>query len=82
MNDLLFARFQMAAFVGVSYHLRRRRDRHAAMAVVPLCLVAAAAQASFILWGWAWSQFAQMLPPDQLITALAAPRITLKLTLG
>lgn len=47
-----------------------------------LARLAAAAQASFILWGWAWSQFPWLLPPDQSITALAAPRITLKLTLG
>ncbi len=44
--------------------------------------LAAIAQASFILWGWAWSQFPWLLPPDQTITALAAPRVTLKLTLG
>jgi cytochrome d ubiquinol oxidase subunit II len=44
--------------------------------------LAAAAQASFILWGWAWTQFPWMLPPDRTITSLAAPRITLQLTLG
>ena len=43
---------------------------------------AAAAQASFILWGWAWSQFPWLVPPDHTITALAAPRITLTLVLG
>ena len=43
---------------------------------------AAAAQASFILWGWAWSQFPWLIPPDHSITALAAPRITLSLVLG
>ena len=47
-----------------------------------LARLAAAAQASFILWGWAWSQFPWLLPPSQTITALAAPRITLQLTLG
>jgi cytochrome d ubiquinol oxidase subunit II len=44
--------------------------------------IAAAAQASCILWGWAWSQFPWLLPPDQSITSLAAPRITLQLTIG
>jgi len=44
--------------------------------------LAAAAQASFILWGWAWTQFPWLLPPDRTISALAAPRITLQLTLG
>lgn len=47
-----------------------------------LARLAAAAQASFILWGWAWSQFPWLLPPDLSITSLAAPRITLQLTLG
>lgn len=47
-----------------------------------LARLAAAAQASCIVWGWAWSQFPWMLPPDQSITELAAPRITLALTLG
>lgn len=44
--------------------------------------LAAAAQASFILWGWAWSQFPVLLPPDGSITALAAPRVTLTLVLS
>jgi len=43
--------------------------------------LAAVAQASFILWGWAWSQFPWMLPPDRSITELAAPRVTLSLVL-
>jgi cytochrome d ubiquinol oxidase subunit II len=44
--------------------------------------VAAAAQATFLLWGWAWSQFPVLLPPDRTITELAAPRATLALTLS
>ena len=40
--------------------LRRRRYQ--------LARLAAVAQASFILWGWAWSQFPWLLPPDQTIT--------------
>ena len=47
-----------------------------------LARVAAAAQASFILWGWAWTQFPWLIPPDRTITSLAAPRITLQLTMG
>jgi len=43
---------------------------------------AAAAQASFILWGWAWTQFPWLLPPNRTITSLAAPVISLQLTLG
>jgi cytochrome d ubiquinol oxidase subunit II len=54
--------------------LRRRRYATARFA--------AAAQASFILWGWAWTQFPWLLPPSYTITALAAPRITLQWTLG
>lgn len=48
----------------------------------PVARLAAAAQASFLVWGWAWSQFPWLLPPDRTITALAAPRITLQLTVG
>lgn len=44
--------------------------------------IAAAAQASFIVWGWAWSQFPYMIPPTQTITELAATRVMLSLTLG
>ena len=44
--------------------------------------LAAAAQASFILWGWAWTQYPWMVPPNRTITELAAPHITLQLTLG
>ncbi len=44
--------------------------------------VAAVAQASFILWGWALAQFPYLLPPELTITAAAAPAITLRLTLG
>ncbi len=44
--------------------------------------IAAAGQASFIVWGWAWSQFPYMIPPTQTITELAATRVMLTLTLG
>jgi len=43
---------------------------------------AAAAQVSLILWGWAWSQFPYILPPDLTIADAAAPAATLHLVLG
>lgn len=43
--------------------------------------VAAAAQVSFILWGWALAQYPYLLPPSLAIEAAAAPAITLRLTL-
>lgn len=47
-----------------------------------LARAAAAVEASFILWGWAWTQYPLLLPPDRTITALAtAPRV-LRLNLG
>jgi cytochrome bd ubiquinol oxidase subunit II len=46
-----------------------------------LAVVTAAAQASFLLWGWAWAQFPWMIPPTASIDELAAPRITQELTL-
>jgi len=46
-----------------------------------LARVAAAAQVSLILWGWALAQFPYLIPPDLTIRAAAAPRITLLLTL-
>jgi len=39
--------------------------------------VAAAAQVSFILWGWALGQYPAILPPDLTIAATAAPPATL-----
>jgi cytochrome bd ubiquinol oxidase subunit II len=44
-----------------------------------LARVAAAAQASCILWGWAWTQYPLLLPPSVSIRAAAAPRETLVL---
>ena len=44
--------------------------------------VAVAAQAVFIVWGWAWAQYPYMLPPDRTIAALAAPRATLLWVMG
>jgi cytochrome d ubiquinol oxidase subunit II len=47
----------------------------------PLARVAAAAQVSLILWGWALAQYPYLIPPDLTIRAAAAPRITLVLSL-
>src|SRR5207249_3180240 len=47
-----------------------------------LARVAAAAQVSLILWGWALSQYPYILPPDLTITEAAAPAVTLRLVLG
>jgi cytochrome d ubiquinol oxidase subunit II len=44
--------------------------------------VAAAAQVSLILWGWALSQRPYILPPDLTIADAAAPAVTLRLALG
>jgi len=43
--------------------------------------VAAIAQVSCILWGWAWAQFPFLVPPAVTIAAGAAPAVTLELTL-
>lgn len=47
-----------------------------------LARIAAAAQVSLVLWGWAWSQFPYVVPPDLTIDAAAAPPATLRLVLG
>ncbi len=47
-----------------------------------LARVAAAAQVSLIVWGWAWSQFPYVVPPDLTIAISASPRATLRLVLG
>ncbi len=44
--------------------------------------VAAAAQVSLILWGWALSQYPYIVPPDLSIASTAAPAATLRLMLG
>jgi len=46
-----------------------------------LARVAAAAQVTFILWGWAASQYPYLLPPSLTIEAAAAPSRTLYLVL-
>ena len=44
--------------------------------------IAAVGQVSFILWGWALSQYPYILPPDFSIASAAAPAATLRLVLG
>lgn len=46
-----------------------------------LARLAAAAQVSLLLWGWAFSQYPLLIPPAQAIRDIAAPRITLELLL-
>ena len=46
-----------------------------------LARMAAAAQVSLVLWGWALVQFPLLIPPQGSITALAAPTVTLRLLL-
>ncbi len=43
--------------------------------------VAAAAQVSCILWGWALSQFPYLVPPDLTVSGAAGPAVTLRLVL-
>jgi len=63
-----------AAAVAALAALWRRRYRVARLA--------AAAQVSLILWGWAVSQYPYLLPPDLTVAAAAAPDVTLRLALG
>jgi cytochrome d ubiquinol oxidase subunit II len=44
--------------------------------------VAAAAQVSFILWGWALAQYPYLVPDTLTIRQAAAPRVTLELLLA
>jgi cytochrome d ubiquinol oxidase subunit II len=46
-----------------------------------LARVAAAAQVSLILWGWALAQYPFLIPPSLRIRDAAAPRVTLELLL-
>ena len=39
-------------------------------------------QVSLILWGWAWSQYPYVVPPDLTIESAAAPSATLRLVLA
>ena len=44
--------------------------------------LAAAAQVSLILWGWALSQFPDVVPPSLTIRGAAAPAVTLRIVTG
>ena len=46
-----------------------------------LARVAAGAQVSVVLWGWAWAQAPWLVPPDLSLASSAAPPVTLRLTL-
>lgn len=60
--------------VGAFYTLWARR--------YALARLFAAAQVTFILWGWAFAQFPAIVEPDVTIQSAAAPPATLRLLLG
>jgi cytochrome d ubiquinol oxidase subunit II len=43
--------------------------------------LAAGAQVSVVLWGWAWAQAPWIVPPDLSVASAAAPPVTLRLVL-
>jgi len=47
-----------------------------------LARLAAVVQVSLVLWGWAWSQYPYLVPPDLTIAAAAAPAATLHLVIA
>jgi len=47
-----------------------------------LARLAAMLQVSLVLWGWAWSQYPYVVPPDLTIATAAAPVATLRLVLA
>jgi len=44
-----------------------------------LARIAAAAEVSFVLWGWLWAQYPYVIPPALTIREAAAPAVTLRL---
>ncbi len=46
-----------------------------------LARLAAMLQVSLVLWGWAWSQYPYVVPPDLTIASAAAPPTTLQLVI-
>jgi cytochrome d ubiquinol oxidase subunit II len=46
-----------------------------------LARVAVMLQVSLVLWGWAWSQYPYVVPPDITIASAAAPLTTLQLVI-
>jgi cytochrome d ubiquinol oxidase subunit II len=61
------------AAIGAIVALWRRQYR--------IARITAAAQVSFILWGWVLAQFPYLVPDALTIRAAAAPRVTLELLL-
>jgi len=47
-----------------------------------LARLAAIVQVSLVLWGWAWSQYPYVVPPDLTIAAAAAPAATQQLVIA
>ncbi|HET7248611.1 MAG TPA: cytochrome d ubiquinol oxidase subunit II [Gemmatimonadales bacterium] len=47
-----------------------------------LARLAAVLWISLVLWGWAWSQYPYVVPPDMTIESAAAPSATLRLVLA
>ena len=43
--------------------------------------IAAAAEVSLLVWGWALAQYPYVVPPDLTVAGTTAPLITLKLVL-
>lgn len=64
----------LAAAVGLVLALRGRHWR--------LARFAAQGEASCLLWGWAWAQFPELVPPGGTAARLAAPPLTIALALG
>jgi cytochrome d ubiquinol oxidase subunit II len=60
-----------ASALGAVVALVRRQYRVARLA--------AAAEASCLIWGWAWAQWPYVIPPDRTIDGLAAPTATLRM---
>jgi cytochrome bd ubiquinol oxidase subunit II len=59
--------------IGALTALVRRRYALARLAVM--------GQVSLVLWGWAWSQYPYVVPPDLNLAAAAAPAATLRLVI-
>jgi cytochrome d ubiquinol oxidase subunit II len=63
----------LVAIGGLAALMRRR---------YALARVAVMLQVSLVLWGWAWSQYPYVVPPDLDVTTAAAPAATLQLVIG
>jgi cytochrome d ubiquinol oxidase subunit II len=63
----------LVAIAGLAALVRRR---------YALARVAVMLQVSLVLWGWAWSQYPYVVPPDLDVSTAAAPAATLQLVIG